>query len=88
VAITHDVSDVGMLVLSRSASKVGQRLALRFALPPDNGTAFEIAATVLRSSNNDDDPQGLWPHRLALAFDVPRVDLEPLLLQIHAESLD
>jgi len=88
VAITHDVSDVGMLVLSRSAPQVGRRLSLRFALPPETGQPFEIAATVLRSSANDDDPQGLWPYKLALAFDVARTDLEPLLLRIHAESLD
>src|SRR5690606_13663333 len=67
VAITHDASATGMLLLSRSKPAVGAVLPLRFCLPPPRGKDYEVSATVIRVRDNADDPQGLWPHQLAVA---------------------
>ncbi len=83
VAITHDVSAEGMLLLSRSKPAAGSVLPLRFCLPPQGGKDYEVDATVVRVTQNIDDPEGLWPHQLAVTYRAPTPDFEASLVALN-----
>jgi hypothetical protein len=73
LAVTYDASDKGVLLLTAAELAVGARVTLTFELPGRDGSAAsrERTATgrVLRAGANQEDPNGLWPHRAAVAFD-------------------
>ncbi len=76
--MTHNVGSGGMLLASPAGFAVGERVQVTFVIPPSEGQhTFE--ATVLRVEPNDADPEGTWPHVIALAFETPDESLEPLL---------
>jgi serine/threonine-protein kinase len=79
VGITHDVSDNGMLLLTRALHSVGDSLELRFTVPPGEGEVYTARAHVVRVGQNPDDPQGIWRHTAAVTFQQPYTQLEPLL---------
>lgn len=76
--MTHNVGAGGMLLASSADLSPGQRLKVVFAVPSD-GTQRELDGTVVRVEKNDDDPEGMWPNRIAIAFDQVSEELEPLL---------
>ncbi len=86
VAITHDVSTSGMLLLTRSAPALGQQVDLRFCLTAQAERTFEIHAVVVRVLPNDEDPEGLWRFQLAVEYVQPQPDMGPLLREV-AERL-
>jgi len=88
VAVTHDASDTGLLLVSPHACPIGAPLDLRFAIPPGGPVTVEVQATVVRVSKNDEDPDGLWPYKLAVQFDDPVPDLEAYLEHVHAPALE
>jgi serine/threonine protein kinase len=87
VGITHDASDNGMLVLTRGPLAAGERLELRFSIPPGSEAQFIVSATVIRSGRNPDDPEGLWGHQLAVSLDSELTEVRPMLRAL-AQELD
>jgi eukaryotic-like serine/threonine-protein kinase len=91
VAITHNASDNGMLVLARSKLEAGESLDVQFSVPPGSNNHFQAQARVVRSGPNMDDPEGLWKYRLAVTFDREleglRGLLESLASDLGSESL-
>lgn len=85
VAITHDASDNGMMLLARSKPEEGEQLTLRFSVPPGEGEVFVCQARVVRSDVNKDDPDGLWRYQLAVTYGNILPQLGPLLAQLEAE---
>ncbi len=85
VSITHDASDNGMLLLTRSKLAAEQLVKLRFTVPPTQGQTFSSEARVVRVAINEDDPDGLWRFRIAVAFEQTLDGLGPLLTQLEAE---
>jgi hypothetical protein len=78
IAMTHNVAAGGMLLASSADLSPGQRLKVVFALPNDH-TQRELEGCVVRVEKNSDDPEGMWPNRIAIAFDQVSEELEPLL---------
>jgi hypothetical protein len=78
IAVSQNVSQSGMLVASVGAIAEGAAVTVRFRIPPDP-EEHEARATVVRSEPNERDPDGLWPYRVAVAFEDVRPELEPLL---------
>lgn len=68
-AVTYDASDKGVLMLTTRAIDVGERVAVTFEVPGPPRAVRTGAGRVVRSAPNVDDPHGLWPHRVAVAFD-------------------
>jgi len=75
-AVTYDASDKGVLMLTTQPIAVGTRVTVTFEVPvePASGPASGPRertgnGRVVRSGSNDDDPQGLWPCRVAVALD-------------------
>ena len=75
IAITHDASSTGALMLTASTLDEGAPIEVAIKLP-DEDVPKRVTGRVVRVEPNDDDPHGLWPHRMAIEFDeaVPELD--------------
>jgi hypothetical protein len=82
VAVSHDASDNGLLLVCKSEVPVGTRLRIKLAIPPGAGSAVvvPVEARVVRSARNEQDPHGLWPFKAAVTFEEP----VPLLMEYLA----
>lgn len=69
MAVTHDASDRGALVLMRRALPVDTRVTVTFEVPGDPPHPLTATGRVVRCGPNVDDPDGLWRHRVAVALD-------------------
>lgn len=86
VAVSHNASKTGMMVVTATQLPIGAEVTLSFRMPPDGDTEHEIRGTVVRTLVNDKDPDGLWPHALAIEFDDPIPELESLLQVIDSPA--
>ncbi len=82
VAVSHDASVGGLLLSTAEKLEVGLTLAVTFRVPPDSPVERTVAAKVVRIETNKDDPDGLWPFRVAIAFTEPIQELEELLAEV------
>lgn len=69
VAVTYDASVKGVLMLTAQPLAVGTRVAVTFTVPDNSRQERTGTGRVVRSGPNADDPDGLWPHRVAVALD-------------------
>ncbi len=80
IAVTYDASERGLLLLTRADVAVGAELVLTITVPDHE--VHRARGRVVRVGRNDDDPEGLWPHRIAVCLDAPIPDftaeIEPL----------
>ena len=67
-----------MLAAVSSALRIGAHVELRFTLP-NSSQEHRLAGRVLRLEENSEDPEGVWPQRVAIAFDAVSPELEPYL---------
>ena len=75
LAITHDASSRGVLMLTASTLEPGSPVEIALKMP-DDPVPKRITGRVVRVEDNDQDPHGLWPHRMAVEFDEELPDLE------------
>jgi hypothetical protein len=86
LAIGHDMSQKGALLVTREELAKGARITLEVQVPPNDGERYELTGTVLRSEPNHADPDGLWPHQIAVEFDEAMPELEEAL-EDHFDNL-
>jgi len=79
LAVAKDVSRSGIGVSSPAGLEVGSTVTLSFKIPPDTGVERTVTGTVTRHERNPEDPHGMWPHRIGIAFAEPIPELEALL---------
>lgn len=79
LAIGHDMSEIGALLVTAEALSVGDRVRVYVSIPPDSIDEICIDARVVRCEPNPQDPQGLWPVAVAVEFTRPVRELERLL---------
>lgn len=84
VGVSHDASVAGIRVATGGAPQIGARVVVTFRYPPEDGPERSVTGTVVRIEENTDDPDGLWPHRVAMEFDEPMNELAELLGAAHA----
>jgi len=82
VAVSHDASETGLLLVASSELAVGARLHIAFRVPPEAGARVEVEVEVVRVSANDEDPHGLWPFKIAVHFVQPVTLLERYLREV------
>jgi hypothetical protein len=75
IAITHDASTRGALILTASKLEPGSPVEISLKLP-ENDVPRRVTGRVVRVEENTNDPHGLWPHRMAVEFDEAVTDLE------------
>lgn len=78
MAINHNMGPGGMLVASSAELTPGTEVTCSFVVPASSAQQ-QIKGKVIRVEKNADDPDGIWPYRIALAFDEVAPDLAPLL---------
>jgi hypothetical protein len=82
LAVAKDVSKSGIGVSCSAGLDVGATVTLSFKVPPDTGEQRTVSGTVTRHERNPDDPHGMWPHRIGIAFAEPIPELEAILASI------
>jgi hypothetical protein len=75
IAVTHNASRNGLLIVTAGRAVVGATVAVAFCVPGNESTAL---GRVVRVGPNDDDPEGLWPYAMAVEFETPLPDIEML----------
>jgi len=68
-AVTYDVSEKGVLLLTREPVAVGTRVTLTFEPPGDPPRTLVATGHVVHAAPNQADPDGLWRHRVGIALD-------------------
>ncbi|MBW2459694.1 MAG: PilZ domain-containing protein [Deltaproteobacteria bacterium] len=87
LAIGHDLSQKGSLLVTDCQLEVGKTIQMFLRVPPDFEAEREIRAVVIRCSNNQKDPEGLWPFQIAVEFEDADPGLERLLRE-HSVVLE
>ena len=85
LAISRDVSSKGIQLSAATDLEPGSRVTITFRVLPDDDEMRFVEGRVVRVEENTDDPDGLWPLRIAVEFDEPIPDLEEQLA-VAAES--
>lgn len=87
MAVNHNISAGGMLVVVSARMELGAEVKLTFRVPPAGGE-HTLHGKVTRVEPNREDPEGLWPYRMAVAFDDIDPDLIPALEAAVVELAD
>ena len=83
MAMNHNIGAGGMLMVLGADLSVGQSVRVTFRIPPGD-VERQLQGTVLRIEPNEEDPEGSWPMRVAVAFDDVEPELAPLLAEAVA----
>lgn len=86
LAVTHNASGTGALIVTARNLAVNSEISLRFRLPPDGSDEIVIRGRVVRIGPNRQDPDGLWPFGVAVAFDEASAELDRLLQAMAARE--
>lgn len=87
VAVGHDASALGLSMVAASRLEVGSLVHLTFQLPPGSDNLQTVTGHVVRVEQNVEDPEGMWPHRIALQFDDPDPELESTLRDLERRGM-
>jgi hypothetical protein len=85
LAVAKDVSKSGIGVSASAGLEVGASVTLSFRVPPDTGEQRTVTGTVVRHQRNPDDPHGMWPHRIGIAFTEAMPELEAILASMGSK---
>lgn len=77
LGVSYDVSVSGVRVSCASPLEVGVEVGVTLELP--SGAPRTVKGRVLRIGPNEDDPEGLWPHRVVVELDEAIDGLDALL---------
>jgi hypothetical protein len=88
MAFNQNISAGGMLVAVSARLEVDADVVVRFQVPPDQHEHV-VQGRILRIERNADDPEGIWPYRVAVAFESVDEALIPFLERAaeHLNSL-
>jgi len=87
-AVSHDASDNGLLLVCSETPEVGSAVRVTLLIPPGGSVEVTVSATVVRVTKNDEDPDGLWPYKMAVRFDEPVEKLEAYLAELRTPADD
>ena len=87
MAVTHNASGLGLLLVTASALDIGSPVSISIQVPPDGRNEKSVHGRVVRVEPNDDDPDGMWPHRLAVEFDHPVPEVEEVLQKLAGAGI-
>lgn len=85
LAVTRNVSSRGLLLSASTNLDEGSKVIVTFRVLPGDAQERSVQGTIIRVEKNTDDPDGLWPLRIAVEFDQPIPEIEAKLKE--AESI-
>ena len=84
LGISRDISELGVAFVAAAAPDVGAKVRVKLMLPGDEERT--ILGAIVRVEPNEKDQEGLWQHRVAVAFDEQVKALEPVLEEVARSS--
>ena len=81
------MSQSGSMMVTSARLRVGENVEVHVRIPPDGEDEWSLKACVIRCEANEEDPEGLWPFRIAIEFTELSPELEALLLD-HSNVLE
>ena len=78
-AVSRNISQTGLLMATARKLDLGASVKLVFRVSLDDETEHELIGRIVRSEQNSDDPNGLWPYWVAVEFEEAAPELEPLI---------
>jgi hypothetical protein len=84
-AITKDISEIGLLLLTRAELKMGQEVDLKIYLPGEEMRAVVVRGKVVRLEELSDEEKGIWRDKVAFTFDDPQPELAKEFEKLAAE---
>ena len=82
LAVSHDVSESGVRFVSPVKAEVGAHVELSLHFP--DRTQRTVQGRVVRIERNPDDPDGAFPHRVAVAYEGRVAGLDEILAAVEA----
>jgi hypothetical protein len=80
IGISYDVSRGGILISAAQRMEVGKEITVTLRLLPIDAPVEKVVrGRIVRMGRNDDDPDGIWPFRMAVEFAEPIPELEGYL---------
>lgn len=84
--ITRDVSDTGLLLLTRTKLDQERPVTLRIHLPTDDERVLEVSGTIVRQEPLTAEERGTWREKVAVRFDVAQGELAREFERFAAEQ--
>jgi len=84
LAVSRNISMSGVLVIVGASLEVGERVELTLQVPGEDDR--KLGGEIVRMQVNEEDPDGLWRHKLAVAFDEDVADLEPAFERLEKKT--
>jgi hypothetical protein len=76
-AIARDASPKGILISATTPLEVGASVMVTFRVAPDDEQERQVVGRVVRIEPADEEnPWGVWPHRMAVEFDEAIAGIE------------
>ena len=85
-AITKDISELGLLLLTRAKLEKGQFVVVKIYLPGEEMRSVEVRGKVVRLEELADEEKGIWRDKVAFQFDAPQPVLAKEFEQLAAEQ--
>jgi hypothetical protein len=85
-AITKDISELGLLLLTRADFSLGDSVVLRIYPPGDEMRSVDVAGKVVRQEDLADEERGIWRHKVAFAFDEAQPEIAREFQQLAEEQ--
>ncbi len=82
LAVTHNANERGVLLVTAQTLEIGTEIVISVPTSED-GDELHLEGRVVRFSKNNEDPQGLWPHAVAIEFTRPYPAFETLLRSLE-----
>jgi hypothetical protein len=78
-AVCRDVGAGGIMISSAGAFEIGAAVTVTFRAAPDDPAERKVDGCLVRIEPNPEDGGGTWPHRMAIEFVRPMLELDSLL---------
>jgi hypothetical protein len=85
-AITKDIGDLGLLLLTRAVLSRGESVVVRIYLPGEELRSVDVPGKVVRLEDLADEEKGIWRIKAAFAFDVAQPDVAREFEKLAAEQ--
>ena len=85
-AITKDISELGLLLLTRASLGLGQQVDLKIYLPGEEMRSVVVRGKVVRLEQLADEEKGIWRDKVALCFDRAQPKLAKEFEALAAEQ--
>ena len=86
MGISRNLSEVGVMMVAAAEPEPGAKVTMTMSIPGDELSERQVTGTIVRVSDNDADTEGLWKHKVAVAFDERLEELDGLLEEVARQS--